>query len=529
MLAGCLLFTGCSGANKPEEVEPTTQKTEALKNELKKSNKDTLNIGFVDGGISQNPFEAKTKASVNVLNLVYDGMFAIGSNGNLNNMLVESYVKNDDGKFQFILRSGVTFHNGKAVTSDDIGYSIDLLKKSNTEGSSGQSVYANAKDAITGFEKVDDRTFILSLKSTGITPLYTLVFPIVSGDGKFSGTGSYKIDKLTNDKIELSFFEGGLVKNANIKKIEAIRFASYKDMETSYKANKVDMVFTDQTNLGLFKYHRNTKTVQTRTNEFYYIAPNLRRGTMASLKKRQVLSYAINRETVTSRAFDNFAVACDFPVPSDYFIYDTQIATYTYDVGTCISKLEDMGYALKKDGAREYLTKGSSKLSIKIIAPKHDMTQVNIAKSVASDLSDIGVYTTVDLLESSDYNKQLSSGNYDMAIGKANIGTEFDLRFMFSGANNINKVSSSNINSSLNTIANEPYDLVKVKEGYEKLYEYLIKELPIISLCFANDTVVISDRLYNVTSGYNAYDMLSNITYYTFEKEETADKTQVVD
>src|SRR5687767_1727005 len=87
--------------------------------------------------------------------LTYEALFAWDSKFESKPMLVETHsVSPDNLTYTFKLRSGLKFHDGSPVTSDDAIASIQRWMKRGLVGATFASFAA-------GFEKVDDRTFTL--------------------------------------------------------------------------------------------------------------------------------------------------------------------------------------------------------------------------------------------------------------------------------------------------------------------------------------------------------------------------------
>lgn len=532
-LAALLIFTvGCKRVNyaDAESTSTGTVTREKPKNDLKKKNSDVLNIGYHATANEKDPLKAKEIAMVNLLNLSYDSMFVMGNGGQVENSLVETYKDAGEGKFEFLLRSGVTFHDGSALKASDIVRTIGAIKESGDAQEAKNTVYSNVKSVVASAEAKDDKTLIMTFNDGGVSPLHVLTFPIISQGGL--GTGLYKIDSFADNEVAFSYYEQSWKKAPVIKSIKAIRYTSEDSMAKAYKENAIDGAFTDQRNVGLYKYTKNTKTMNVRTNEFYYLMPNLASGKMSDLKVRQALSYGMDKESIVSRTFDSNAIIADFPIPSDYFIFDNQLLTYTLDVGKCIRKFGELGYTQQKEGVYTYLVKGNEKFSIRLIGLKEDnLYHKIIAQTISSQLAEIGVEVKVELLGKEEYAKAVKGKNYDIAIANTTIGSDFDLRYMLStgGKGNFNATSMADMDTALNNIGTQRLDMVKVKDEYIKIQEMLVKKIPIIGLCFVTDTFVYSDRLSGVSGANSNLNMLSSIYTWNFEVNADAQTELLVD
>jgi peptide/nickel transport system substrate-binding protein len=72
-----------------------------------------------------NPVLAVSDSDRDLTSLVYSGLLRATPNGDYVPDLAESYSISPDGKtYTFVLRQNVTFHNGKAVTADDVVFTI---------------------------------------------------------------------------------------------------------------------------------------------------------------------------------------------------------------------------------------------------------------------------------------------------------------------------------------------------------------------------------------------------------------------
>lgn len=525
ILAGLIVFAaGCD-----RKVEVTTEETtvgtitrQKPKNDLVKSNTDVLNIGFLSASKEQNPLKVTEVSVVNLLWLSYDSMFELGSGGEMEASLVESYKVRDDGKFEFTLRNGITFHDGTELKASDVVNSVNVIKGGGESREARNTIYANVKSMVKSVEANGDKVVVMEFNDGGISPLYVLTFPIVSSNGL--GTGLYKIDSFGESEIDFSYYNGSWKKQPTIKNIKAKRYTDEDEMARAYKENAIDGVFTDHRSVGLYKYTKNTKTMNVRTNEFYYLMPNLSNGVMSELKIRQILSYGLDKDSIVSRAFDSNAIISDFPIPSEFYIFDNELLTYSLDVGKCIRKFGEIGYGQIQEGVNTYLVKDGKKFTIKVIGLKEDnMYHKIIAQTLSTQFGEIGIVVETSLLSKEEYAKAVKNKEYDIAIANTTISSEFDLTYLLgsNGKSNFNGINIADIDSALSTIAATKNDPTKVKEEFVKIQETMVKQIPLMGLCFVTDTFVYSDRLGNVSGAYSNYNMLKEIHQWSFENSDT--------
>lgn len=104
--------------------------------------------------------------------------------------LAESYEVSEDGTvFTFTLRQGVTFHNGREMTAEDVKYSLDRVTLPETQ-SPGAGFFASiqgfdeistgAADTLSGVEVVDPQTVRITLSRPDATFLHVMALNFAS-------------------------------------------------------------------------------------------------------------------------------------------------------------------------------------------------------------------------------------------------------------------------------------------------------------------------------------------------------------
>ena len=136
---------------------------------LQKINKSFMvNVPLQGGSITEgivgtprfvNPVLAFSDADNDLVSLIYSGLMRKNTDGTLTPDLVSKYETSKDGlTYTFTLRDKIYFHDNKAVTADDVVFTIDKIKdpviKSPKKGNwDGVSV-----------EKIDEKTIKFTLK-----------------------------------------------------------------------------------------------------------------------------------------------------------------------------------------------------------------------------------------------------------------------------------------------------------------------------------------------------------------------------
>lgn len=114
----------------------------------------TLEIAIDQSPVGLDPHVATAFSTFAVIGQIYDGLVELGSDLELEPALAESWAVSDDGlTYTFMLRSGVTFHNDRAMTSEDVVYSYERIMAEETGSPTAsrftQVVSVSAPDAQT--------------------------------------------------------------------------------------------------------------------------------------------------------------------------------------------------------------------------------------------------------------------------------------------------------------------------------------------------------------------------------------------
>ncbi|BCH27547.1 ABC transporter substrate-binding protein [Mesorhizobium sp. L-8-3] len=287
---------------------------------------------------------------------------------------------------EFKLREGVTFHNGEAMTADDVVFSFNRMFQS-----SFPPYQVRAKDRLGNFdkaEKVDDFTLRVHVKrpeplwETLINMQQLMVIPEdytkgLTGDPKLAehsdyeafslapvGTGPYRIAEfIPGERLVWQRHDAFWGEPAPLDKVTVLKVPEMASRITALKNSEVDVITNvppDQ--LSTIEADQNLKVEGMVTPLFHVLIFNTQNEKMKDPKFRRALSLAVDRDTLNEALWLGKAV-----VPSSHTypqfgpLYMPELKTFEYDPEEAKKLLAESGYKgeeIRFDTSAVYYTNG---------------------------------------------------------------------------------------------------------------------------------------------------------------------------
>ena len=202
-----IIFILIFAVYKIKKEEQTNQEgTETTTGEIKQTKEIKLGIAGLD---TINPILSNNKNVQDITKLIYEPLVNLTSDYKSEACLAKEWAKQSDNSYLIKLRENVRWSNGQRFTSEDVRFTIDRLKDS-------QTIYSANVQNVTGVDIVDDYTLKINLDKEIPFFEYNLTFPILSKDyyegEDFSntnknsapvGTGKFKITDAQSSYIIL--------------------------------------------------------------------------------------------------------------------------------------------------------------------------------------------------------------------------------------------------------------------------------------------------------------------------------------
>ena len=344
--------------------------------------------------------------------LLFSGLVRFDQRGLPQADLAASWGVTPDGTvYNFELKPNAVWHDGQPVTSDDVLFTIELMK------SAGSFYPQDVKDLwgkIT-VEKLNDRTVKFTLPETyvpfmdyltfGVLPKHLLEstspdqIPNAEFNIKPVGSGPYKFDHLiidNNGQITGVVLTLSTNYYGTAPYIEQVVFRYYPTSAAALDAYKqgdvlsVSRVSTDILSAALEEPNLSFYTSQMPQMSFVMLNLNSPDVTfLQNAKVRRALMLGINRSYIVNSILQGQAVVSNSPVlPGSWAFYDGT-EHFEYNPDAAIDLLKTEGYVIPAEGG-DVRAKEGTPLVFTMLHPD-DATHTKIAQTIQSEWAAIGV------------------------------------------------------------------------------------------------------------------------------------------
>jgi ABC-type transport system substrate-binding protein len=395
------------------------EETAKTKEEVDTGVIEELRIGMVNDQSSTDMFKAHGVEGLMMKQLMYNGLVALDRNFMIVPGLAESWDISDDGlEYTFYIRKGVKFHNGRALTTDDIKWTYEKYLDPDTG-----YLYKGDFDPIQEIDVIDDYTIKLSIGkpnaaflagiASGIKPIMAKEMYKVGEDGlleliKPIGTGPYRyVEWAQQEHFILEAFDDYWAGAPNVKKITFKIVPDETVRLTALATGELDIIRTPPTN-DLIEF------IQNPTDEGY--ALGVMEGT-------QFLSYNLTLNTVEGPFTDKrVRLAVMYAVDRDAYpkIITKGLAHNAHGSwpagNVWESKVEPPARDLEK--AKQLLAEAGYPDGLEISVLTANVADVDkVAEIAQAQLAQIGMKLNVDVVEVGRYFDRESKMDWDMKTG----------------------------------------------------------------------------------------------------------------
>jgi peptide/nickel transport system substrate-binding protein len=485
--------------------------------------------------------DAYNAADRDINRLLFSSLLRFDSRGMPENDLVESWGATIDGQiYNFTLRKNVFWHDGEPFTSDDVIFTIELMREVNDIIPTDLRAFWQEVDVIMLSE--DTLQFrlpapfapFLDYLSFGILPQHILgglTFDQIMDDS-FNlnpiGTGPYAFERLIveDDQITGIMLQSFDQYYGNPPFIEQMIFRYYPDASSAlaaYQAGQVQGISNVTPDILPAVLAEPALSVYTgRKPEMAMVLFNLKNPQKTFFEEkevRQALMHGLNRQWIVDRILQGQAFISNGPIfPGSWAYYDG-LEARGYDIELARTMLKDAGYVIPAEGG-SVRQKDDVRLSFDLLHPDTEL-HTRIAEAIRDNWSQIEVEVNlVPLPYDQLVNQRLVGRDFEAALVDLNLSRTPDPdpypfwdQAQATGGQNYsqwdNRIASEYLEEARVTV-----DMEERARMYRNFQVVFNEELPALPLYFPVYTYAIDRQVQGVQMGplYDSSDRLSTVT-----------------
>ncbi len=488
---------------------------------------DSLIIGMLSTKTTElRPLTPRERDIISLYGVIYESLVTIDDNGIPQPLLAETWVESNGGKtWTFTLRENVTFSDGTPLTAQDVAASGQyILNLANNEEAVDRGFYANIRYMVDSFSAPDERTVVVKAKRPYYGVLYSLAFPVVPASqvdmANPLGTGPYVVTS----------FEAGsyMLLNANprwwqmqpqVQEITVTFYPNNKDMITAYEYGRVDTVFTRSVAAAQYKSGISSLSItyETRQLETLLINHRERSFPLDSLKVRQAIRYAINKDLIAQNVYMGMTTDADTPIPSSSWLYLDQESTFVYNPDKARELLAEDGWVdLDGNGVLNKPVEGADKpknlvLSLYVYEDPENDVRFETANMIADMLLKVGISVHIETVSYAECKQVLENGSFDLALCSFQMDVAPDIGFFLRKGNsqNYGRYSSSEMTSLIDTLRTQENqsDFAYTTQAIQQQFA---ADVPFICL-FYRTGAILTRKMYTTVRSIREFELLRGI------------------
>jgi peptide/nickel transport system substrate-binding protein len=455
----------------------------------------TLEIAVDQSPVGLDPHIATAFSTFAIVGQIYDALVEINPELQIEPALAASWEISDDGlSYTFTLRDDVTFHNGRAMTAEDVVYSYERLVAEETG-----SPLASRFEQVAGVEAIDDHTVVFTLSSafapflSNLTNLTVIPQEVVEEHGNLQqvavGTGPFMLEEWVPDTYILLRANPDYYREGQ-PGVEALRYHIVPEAATRAAGLRTGTYHflpeVDPATAETLQGTANITLLSTQDLAYSLLGFNVTREPLDDPRIREAINLAIDRDEIVDAVYFGHAVPGGplSPALSDWAVGTDTFDCYQADPEAARSLLAEAGYP---DGFDlEVITFGT----------RRDVS--DLAQVLQAQLQDVGINVTLDVQEFGTFVQNWGDSEFDAFVslngGSIDPDGYFYRTFRTGGSTNVYQYSDEDVDRLLQegqttTDQQERYDI------YARLQEQLACEGPVAHIAYGTLFTAHRDNL----------------------------------
>lgn len=433
-----------------------------------------------------------------------ENLVQLDENMNFKNVIAESWEKIDNLTMKFVIREGVTFHNGKAVDANAVKQSLERAL-----------TMTDREDIKIPVDTITAEGQILTIKTA--TPFPTLinnladpVYIIVDAEEAAKDESAFKTNPIATGPFKIKEFnpptEIDLVKHdahwSGEIAVDSVNVKGIADDATrvmALQSGEVDFITQISANdVALFENNDDYTVLRGPNLRVFQLGLNMRKPYMQNLAFRQALAHGLNKEMYAKNLVNGLPAKGPFTEELSFGYKGEDM--YQYDVDRANEILDQEGF-VDSDGNGIREADGKDIVLKYVLNTGHGNDAKNVAVAVQDDYKKIGL--GVDVVQVENYNDMVNNGEYDLVWERWTSAPTADPAYFIeanylSGAignkgNYTNPKIDEIVKQFRTTFDKEQRDALGIKAT-----EILLEDVPTLFMYYSDGTVITRSNITGV-------------------------------
>ena len=288
-----------------------------------------LQVGLTGGSSSDtlDPHKGVTDLDISRIQTLYEPLVALDDQGQTVQYLLAEEITAQNGSLTdwvVKLRDGVTFHDGKPLTADDVVFSINRIFSLAAPG----KIFMGPVD-LKGTKKIDSSTVLIKLttpvafypQQLAAAPFNLLIAPTTLNPAKPNGTGAFKYQSFTPGSRSVftrnaNYWQHGL---PYAETLTIIDFADTKSLSDALTTGQIQAAGTlDPPQIPALANASGVDVVVSKAGSIIPFTMRVDQAPFNDVNVRQAMRLLVDRPQMIDSALDSYGtVAADVFSPYD--------------------------------------------------------------------------------------------------------------------------------------------------------------------------------------------------------------------
>lgn len=453
-----------------------------------------------------------------MLNLSFRHLFILDENYRPKPDLVDTFTSNlTDNTITFKLKDGLKWQDGRAVTADDVLYSIDILNRAGEK-----VIYKKMINDIASYKKIDELTVVVQYKKPKMLIGFDLLFPIIpkhhynqSGvDNSFNPLGNgYYIYKHNNKSRKYEFVRDETIKKiGDFDRIEAHILHSRDPYLYGFMQDKIDIILTNFEEWTEYNLGEDFNTYYTYNQSLEFLGYNLDRILLQDDYLRQLIENTIDKNEILKKIYLNNGGIAETPVNPDSFLFVSERNKNKRKLTKEEENRIIESYFIQEEvDGKLYMYKNINnikrELVLNLVVNEKNELRLKTANYIKERLGYIGIKININKLPFNEYMEKIEMGNYDLFLGGYNFDVDQNIISLIgyykdSEFANVFNYKGNDIEGRIKAIENARGE-EQYKNALQALQNLLNENRILTSIIYKKDLILTRKNIY--LEGYVPY------------------------